>query len=248
MDGISINQTKFVNSLRIKKYRYQHGLFIVEGDRGVTDLLTQSTPCRFLFALPEWFKKRSELCPPELRHVVNERELQKISALSTPNQVLGVFEMPVSNKEALWSGSLIFAFDKVRDPGNLGTILRIADWFALSGVLLSEESADPYNSKVVQSSMGSVGRVRHLRGDLKAFLEEAKQHSFQVVAADLGGEVLQAGPPSKASVVLFGNEAHGISPDLEPFIDYRLSIAGYGQAESLNLSVAAGIFAWALKA
>jgi RNA methyltransferase, TrmH family len=239
---LSKTYTKYIQGLHNKKHRDKHGSFIAEGSKVVMDLLkSQKIVCETLLGDASWLKDNE----PQIRkyfagelHTIEDYELEKISALNTPNHVLGVFKklkpvpIQVRNK-------IILALDTIQDPGNLGTIIRIADWFGLSAIVCSETCADLYNPKVVQSTMGSMGRVDVLYQDLTEWLEKNKE--TPVYAASLEGKNIDELREVNEAIIIIGNESKGISDEVMQMAHERITIPKIGGAESLNAAVAAGI-------
>ena len=232
---VSKNQIKRITSLQQKKYRKQEQLFFVEGVKGVQELLASN------FELVELFTTNSELFTVDKSKVcaITEVELQKISALTTPNVCLALFKIPsaVSFEET----GLIVALDDVRDPGNLGTIIRLCDWFGIKTLYCSEESVDVYNPKVVQATMGSISRVNVVYGNLEKLLSETKLPVFGTFMD--GKNIYKEQLPSEGIIVM-GNEANGISKPIENLISQRIAIPRFGDlqaTESLNVATATAI-------
>lgn len=244
---LSASQQKFVTSLHVKKYRQKYRKFIVEGDKLVAELLAQQRiGVSAVYGLDTWAETRAALLGPHQTKfvAVTMAELKKISALTTPNQVLAVADMPAdSDAPSGAPAGKAFYLDGIQDPGNMGTILRIADWFGLRPVYCSPDSVDPYSPKVVQAGMGAVLRVPVIETTLEAVLDAAP--GLPVLGADMdGADVFQA-PLPRQGLLIIGNEGKGISAGAAARISARVSIprpAG-GAAESLNAAVAAGILA-----
>ncbi len=229
---------KYIQSLGHKKFRDEEGVFIAEGPKLVAELL-QACPDRItgLYALPEWIGQHAHAGPAAVE--VQPHELEKITQLATPNQVLAVvkqFDPPAS---APVRGQLVLALDTIQDPGNLGTIIRIADWFGIRQIVCSRDCADCYNPKVVQSTMGSISRVGILYTDLEKWLSGEGQPV--IYAAALEGQDVNAVGHVKEGVLVIGNESKGISPQVFEKVTHRITIPRIGQAESLNAAVATGI-------
>ncbi|MFM7153090.1 MAG: TrmH family RNA methyltransferase [Bacteroidota bacterium] len=241
------NQIRLISSLELKKYRQANGLFVVEGEKMVSELLLQDRiAVAGIRGTAVWAERH-----PELRQLaggkyqeVSEQELKKISSLTTPNAVLAVAEIPGESPDfTLPRHHLCFYLDGIQDPGNMGAILRIADWFGFPAVYCFPESVDIYNSKVIQSSMGAVFRVRSWELPLDELLASAGD--IPVAGAVFNGEnALEADFPAFGLLVI-GNEGRGISEKTESMLTHRLTIPRHpdGGAESLNASVAAGILA-----
>ncbi len=241
------NQIRLINSLEVKKYRQANGLFVVEGEKMVAELLRQNRiTVTAVWGTEVWAVRHPDLrlLAGEKYQEVNESGLKKISALTTPNAVLALAEIPGELPDCtLPRNQLCFYLDGIQDPGNMGAILRIADWFGFPAVYCSPESVDIYNSKVVQASMGAVLRVRSWELPLDQLL--ASTGEIPVAGAVLNGEnALDVDLPVSGLLVI-GNEGRGISEKTGGMLTRRLTIPRHpdGGAESLNASVAAGILA-----
>lgn len=239
---LSASQSKFLTALQVKKYRQKYRNFTVEGTKMVTELLTQSrVQTVALYALERWADDHAALLEPfrHIFHPVSESELKKISALTSPQQVLAVAEIP-STTPAPWSHGAFF-LDGIRDPGNLGTILRVADWFGFSAVFCSPDCADVFSPKVVQASMGAIFRVPVYEMELEAVLAIAP--GCAVLGAVLDGENAFGAFYSGSDLLVIGGEGSGMRPETEHRLTKRLTIlrALGSEAESLNAAVAAGI-------
>jgi TrmH family RNA methyltransferase len=248
---LSHNQLKHLRSLSVKKYRQEHGQFLIEGDKMVSELLGQSqVNIHAIFALEPWIEKNTRFLRPVSDRLfpVTESELGKISALSTPNQVLAVADLPNSACDFdLPKSDLCFYLDGIQDPGNMGSILRVADWFGFPAVYCSPDCVDVFSPKVVQSSMGAIFRVQSWELELAELSKESPE--IAVAGAVLDGEnVFELELPAKGLLVI-GNEGRGISAKNESLLTIRISIPRHpsGRAESLNAAVAAGILAAAFR-
>lgn len=230
---ISKSQIKLITSLQQKKYRNKTGLFVAEGPKLIGDLLASGVALHSIYAteVANNFGHEVEL--------ITTAELNKISSLKTANTMLAVFHIPKEAK--IEATGLILALDAVRDPGNLGTIIRLCDWFGVKQVVCGANTADCYNPKVVQATMGSIARVNVHYTDLSAYIKKAVAPVF---AAVMDGEnVYELSLPSNAIIVM-GNEANGISPEIEVLIDNKVTIPNFGNAasaESLNVATATAI-------
>jgi len=232
---VSKNQIKLISSLQQKKFRKQAQLFFVEGIKGVQELLDSN------FELHELFTTKADFLSIDKSkvHAITEAELKKMSALATPNSCLAVFKIPKAVSTV--QNGLILALDDVRDPGNLGTIIRLCDWFGIKTLFCSEESVDVYNPKVVQATMGSISRVNIVYGDLAQFLSETKLPIFGTFMD--GKNIYKATLPSEGIIVM-GNEANGISKTIENLVSERIAIPRFGDlqtTESLNVATATAI-------
>ncbi len=240
---LSKTHTKYIQSLQHKKLRDETGLFIAEGPKVVMDLLnSRKFVCKEIFALNNWLQEQSKqlsLLKDTVITAVEDYELQKISALSTAHAVVAVFEKrkPVYKIETALKITLVL--DTIQDPGNLGTIIRIADWFGIENIVCSVGCADMYNAKVVQSTMGSLGRVNVIYTDLIDWLDE--NSNVKIYSASLEGEDVKTVGKLKEGILIIGNEANGVSDEVMNLVSEKINIPRIGEAESLNAAVAAGI-------
>ncbi len=233
---LSKNELKYIQSLCHKKQREAEGLFIAEGDKLVSELMNSHYAVRKVYALEEW-AMRQEMANKEIV-VVSPAELQKISLLQSPNQVLALVEQPAATGLPSVAGTFTLIADGIQDPGNFGTIIRIADWFGINQLVASEDTVELYNPKVIQATMGSFIRVNVQYGSLAGYL---KNCSVPVFGAVLDGRDMYGQPPVKEAVLVIGNEGKGIRESIQPYITYPVTIPRTGGAESLNAAVAAGI-------
>ena len=240
---LSKTHTKYIQSLLHKKQRDELGLFVAEGPKVVTDLLeSRKFVCKEIFALQEWLTE-NERSISILKDVsiteVKDFELQKISALSTAHNVLAVFEKRKQSFNIETTGKITLALDTIQDPGNLGTIIRIADWFAVTDIVCSAGCADMYNAKVVQSTMGSLGRVNVVYTDLNQWLQQ--NDKVKIYSASLEGNDINTIGKLTEGIIIIGNEAHGVSDEVMNLVNEKITIPRIGEAESLNAAVATGI-------
>lgn len=242
---LSKNQIKNVRALSLKKNRDEQRLFVAEGEKIVDDLLPFLV-CRSLFATKQWALEHSTLTIPEFVIVDGLDEMKKISFLTTPTPVLAVFEQPelVLNVPTL-NKELILVLDEVQNPGNLGTIVRIADWFGINHVVCSHTTADIFSPKTVQATMGALARVKVHYVDLSAFLNLYKTLDIPIYGTFLDGENIYKTHLSRVGAIVFGNEGKGISAEVAKFISSCLLIPNYPAdsktSDSLNVSVATAI-------
>lgn len=232
---VSKNQIKTITSLQQKKYRKQQNLFFAEGIKVVQELLNSNFELHQLFTTRDIF----EGIPDSKITHITEAELKKISALTTPNACLGLFALP--EEKPVPDSGLIVALDDVRDPGNLGTIIRLCDWFGIAHLVCSEMCVDAYNTKVVQATMGSLARVNVVYTDLPAFLAKT---SLPVFGTFMDGENIYENALPQEGIIVLGNEANGISAGVEELASHRIAIPRFGslqQTESLNVATAAAI-------
>lgn len=246
---LSKTQVKYIQSLSHKKFRDEEGVFIAEGPKIVAEILKEKpSAVRYIYAVKNWHETNENLVKnigTESLNEVSEKELEKISSLNTPNQVFAIIKKLPVQQNIDCKIQLVIALDEIQDPGNLGTIIRIADWFGIKHIICSKNCADVYNSKVVQSTMGSIIRVNVMYTDLEDFLN--KQKGIEIMAAALEGIPVQKIKEGKNGVLLIGNESKGISKELLSFASTKITIPQIGKAESLNAAVATGIILSHLK-
>ena len=240
---LSKNQIKWVHSLELKKNRRKDGLFVAEGPKVVGDLLRAGYVARSIFSTTE--RPNAQL--------ITDDELRKLSFLQHPQEVLAVFETPHNSSLFTLHGeadsslftlnsSLSLALDGVQDPGNLGTIIRIADWFGIQTIYCSEDTADCYNPKVVQATMGSLAHVHIIYNDLEALLQSVHCPIYGTL---LDGQNIYQQQLSNEGIIVMGNEGNGISPAIRQLVTHKLLIPNYNTAgetaESLNVAIATAI-------
>jgi TrmH family RNA methyltransferase len=240
---ISKNKIKLINSLSQKKFRDETGLFVAEGTKLVFDL-AQVFPCSVLVTTPEWLHEHESLKADEVIEV-NSVELAKISNQKSPQGVLAVFAKPVYKLDTdELTQKLSLALDDIQDPGNLGTIIRIADWFGITDIFCSEHSADAFNTKTVQATMGALARVRVHTVDLVEFLQLCIG-KLPVYGTFMNGQNIYNKSLTQHGIIVMGNEGNGISAEIEKLVTRKLLIPNYpiGQvtSESLNVGVATAL-------
>ena len=233
---------KYIQSLAHKKLRDEHGVFIAEGPKVVAELLhSNKFPYKIICGLQSWMDDNAVLLrniSAEDKIEINESELERISLLQTPNKVMAVFYKKENELTDL-KNNFSLMLDEIQDPGNMGTIIRTADWFGIKNIICSNECADCYNPKVVQASMGSLGRVNIIYTQLEEFIHENK--GISIYAATLTGKYLSSFTKLKEGIILIGNESKGVKENLLRLAAEQITIPKYGEAESLNAGVAAGI-------
>ena len=232
---LSKNQIKLITSLQQKKQRFAHQLFFAEGIKGIQELLASNFELVHLYTTQNDFDEVSN----DKKVLLDEDELKKITALATPNTCLAVFKIP--NEKKIIESGLILALDSIRDPGNLGTILRLCDWFGIGQLICSKETVDIYNPKVVQATMGSIARVNVNYIDLETFISQTQLPVFGTFMD--GTNIYKTDLPHEG-IIIMGNEANGISPEIEKLIKNRLTIPRFGtlqKTESLNVATATAI-------
>ena len=227
------NKIKFIRSLASKKERYSQRLFIIEGEKLIGEALKSGIVIEEIIGLEDFKSNYNS----DLFSMASKKEMERISLMKKAPGILALAKFMDWGELKLDRGKFI-ALDRINDPGNLGTIIRIADWFGIDGIICSNESVDVYNEKVVQSSMGSIVRIPLYYEDLSAIL---KKCSLPKLAAAMEGDDFASFSFPASGILLMGSESHGISEELLPLIDHQITINRIGSAESLNVGVAAGI-------
>ncbi len=236
------SKVKYIQSLSHKKHRDSDKVFIAEGPKIINELLNEPAfePVE-LFALRTWIESSAANHLPVME--IDEQQLERISFLTSPNQVLGIFKMPAS-AEFEPEGKISILLSGIQDPGNMGTIIRCADWFGIEQVVCSTDCVDVFNPKVVQSTMGSIARVKVIYQPLGETLR--KHPNIRVLAATLNGKDVKKLEPVSEAMLLIGNESKGIPDELLQLPHEKITIAKKGQAESLNAAVATAIILHAI--
>lgn len=240
--ALSKNKIKYIRSLEQKKTRKEESVFLAEGPKLIGDLLPYFH-CRLIAATPQWIKDNPNLRADEIIEATPE-ELSRASLLKTPQHVLALFEQPqhTLNAEAI-SQKLTIALDDIQDPGNLGTIIRLADWFGIENIICSSNTVDVYNPKAIQATMGAIARVKvhytHLTDFIKTLGETPIFGTF------LEGENIYNQPLPNHGIIIMGNEGNGISKEIEEWVNHKLYIPNYpqerGTSESLNVAIATAV-------
>jgi RNA methyltransferase, TrmH family len=247
---LSRNKIKYLSSLKIKKFRNAHQQFVVEGDKIIQELVqNKSHVIRHLIGTPAWFAGNSVMPSPFIQEIseTNAADIKRISSLETPPEVLALLDIaqPILDRGEVLS-SISIALDTIQDPGNLGTILRTADWFGIRNVFCNDACADCFNPKVVQASMGALFNVKVHYVSLPEFLAElTSQPGFGIYGTFMDGQPLNACKPEQPCIVVFGNESRGISGSVASCIRHRITIPPGGSihrhVESLNVSAAVAV-------
>ncbi|WP_040281516.1 TrmH family RNA methyltransferase [Psychroserpens damuponensis] len=222
---------KLITSLKQKKFRQQEQLFVVEGIKGINEFLNSSFELHILFSTETIFNAEMIL--------ISDKELQKISSLKSPNTAVAIFKIPKRTNTI--AQGLVLALDDVRDPGNLGTIIRLCDWFGIKQLVCSNATVDCYNSKVVQATMGSLARIDIQYVDLEAYL---KAYQEDVFGTFMDGNNIYLETLPNSGIIVMGNEANGISKTIEKRVTKKISIPRFGDVqatESLNVATATSI-------
>lgn len=239
---LSKNKIKYIHSLEQKKVRKEEGVFLAEGPKLVGDLLGHFR-CRFLAATPAWLGEHPFVASDEVVSVDAE-DLKRASLLKTPQQVLAVFEQPdYELHKDVAANSLCLALDDIQDPGNLGTIVRLADWFGIEHIICSQNTVDVYNPKTVQATMGGIARVKVHYTSLPDFIRSLGD--VPVFGTFLDGKNMYEQPLSANGLIVMGNEGNGIGKEVEALINRKLYIPNYPQgqetSESLNVAIATAV-------
>ena len=237
------NKQKLLKSLQLKKYRKEEQSFFVEGEKSVLELIKSDFEIIEVFATKTFIDKhKSRLEDAKLKYSENpDKILQQAGSYKSNNTVIALVKQRPDNIYQRNDKSYTLVLDDVRDPGNLGTIIRIADWYGIKNIICSTESADIYNPKVIQASMGSFSRIRVHYCNLEEFLKEQKENNESIYGAFLDGENIHKTSFDKNGFIVMGNESNGIRKCLEPYISKKISIPNYGNAESLNVGVATAV-------
>ncbi len=241
MMSLSKAKIKYIQSLKDKKYRLEYKTFVAEGNKMVGELLDNMT-CQLLVATPEYIRSANLKNVEEVIDVTDD-DLSRASFLKTPQQVLGVFYQPEYDSDIDLSNQLVLALDGIQDPGNLGTIMRLADWYGIQYIFCSPDTVDIYNPKTVQATMGALARVKVLYTDLTDFL--GKQGGIPTYGTLLDGENIYDKQLSNNGIIIMGNEGNGIRPEIRNLINQKLYIPNYPlgreTSESLNVAIATAI-------
>jgi len=233
---ISKNQLKLLRALNQKKQRKAHGLFLVEGEKNVLELIDSTLVVKQIFATSEFLDQNPQLMSRFECIEASLDELTKASSLVSNNAAVAVVEIP--SVTAPKAEGLMIALDGVSDPGNLGTIIRVADWYGIKHIVASSDCADPYNPKTIRATMGSFGRVQVSQLDLPAYLAGS---GLPIYGAFLAGESVHSTDFQSEGILLMGSESHGVREEAEKLVTHKITIPAFGGAESLNVAMATGI-------
>jgi len=249
--ALSKNTVKYIKSLQAKKFRQKYNNFVLEGDKIAREILQQETlEIEACYAIAPWIEANRSLLQrfSDKIHTIDEADLKKISGLTTPNQVLVIAKQPqIKLDSSELQQNLTLYLDAIQDPGNMGTIIRIADWFGLPYVFCSRDCADVFSPKVVQATMGALLRVKTL--EIKLIDLQKQTSDLPVLGAVLNGVNIFSAKLPREGILVIGNESQGISQEIEALLTHRIAIppAASGGAESLNAAVATGIIVALLK-
>ncbi len=240
---ISRNKQKLIKSLQIKKYRKLHQMFLVEGAINVKELLESDFKIEHLFVTSHFFEENESIIKSSFANFeyADEKELTEAGTLESNNAALAIVKMKEERPLKVNKGEFILILDEVRDPGNLGTLIRIADWYGISKIICSEQCAEHYNPKVISATKGSFIRVNMYYCDLQIYLKELNIAGIKVFGAFLNGDNIHKVNFPETGAILLGNEASGINKELEGYVTDKITIPRFGGAESLNVAVASAV-------
>ncbi len=233
-------EAKKIKSLHLKKNRKEEGLFLVEGEKSILELLSSDFEIQKIYITHELLEKHKEVFGPakHLIELISVGEIEKMSSLEFNNTGIAVVKQKENHAFEIHDTDIVLALDDIRDPGNLGTIIRTADWYGVTKIVCSPTTAEFYNMKTISATMGSFTRVQIFYTELSDFL---KQINLPIVGALLDGDNAHRFSYPKSGILLMGNESNGISESLIPLISHKVTIPKYGSAESLNVGIATGI-------
>ncbi len=229
---------KLIKSLHEKKYRNEYGLFLVEGEKSVKELLQSDFKIDHLLTTKEFYEENYRDFKDFPHDIVEKAEIEKVSSLESNDSVLAVVFQKENNSFEINNDEIVLALDDIRDPGNLGTIIRIADWYGIKKIVASESTVDQYNNKAVSATKGSFTRVSMFYTDLEKFLENTKT---PVLGTFMNGENVHKFNFPKGGILIMGNESNGISKNIEKYITTKITIPSFGNTESLNVSIATAV-------
>ncbi|MEN8122032.1 MAG: RNA methyltransferase [Bacteroidota bacterium] len=247
---ISKAKIKLIQSLKYKKNRDKHGLFVAEGKKTIEELLETKLSAVEIFGTQKVLSQLAIQKEITITEASNS-EIKKITHLSTPTEIVGLFRIPENDLTNSFRTNFVLVLDGVQDPGNLGTIIRLADWYNIKSIVCSENSVDAYNPKVIQSTMGSIFRVKVYYTDLLPFIEQAKRNEFTLYGSFMNGESIYTKSFDEKKMLIMGNEGKGISSEIEKLMDKKISIPTFFNEgdgpESLNVAIASAIIVSEMK-
>lgn len=241
---LSKSKVKYIHSLELKKHRNEQNAFVAEGNKLVADMMF-AFECELILAKPSWMATQGDIPAAELL-VADDDDIRKASFLKNPQDVLAIFKHPAwPLSEADPSSSLVLALDGIQDPGNLGTIIRLADWFGIEHIVCSSDTADAFSPKAVQATMGGLAHVKVHYTELKNYLETQSGKGIPLFGTFLDGENMYTKELSGNGIIVMGNEGNGIRPDIEKLINEKLYIPSFPAeretSESLNVAIATAV-------
>lgn len=234
---ISKTTVKFIKSLQIKKLRQKYEQFLVEGEKSIAELLKSHFEVIKILATKQWIEENRVIMHQFDIEEISEKELLEISSHQSPQKVLAIVKIPNQIAE-INSKQLVLGLDEIQDPGNLGTIIRIADWYGISQIICSKGCTDVYNPKCINATMGSFLRVKVAYQDL---LQTAQNNQLPIIVATLEGNSIHGAKMPQNGLLIVGNEGHGIDPEIIKNADYNYFIPRFGKAESLNAAISIAI-------
>jgi TrmH family RNA methyltransferase len=238
----SKQQQKYVQSLQIKKYRQEHQRFLVEGAKSVQELLKSDLETELLLCTPKFFIENEKLLKKISVEQISQTELEKLGTMQSNDAALAVVKMRKSEVLIAQENEFVLVLDDIRDPGNLGTILRIADWYGIKKVICSDSTVDFYNPKVVAASMGSFTRIKTYYSEISVYFENInKKENIEIIGTFLNSENVHHFEFPKSGYIVLGNESNGISAEVEKIITKKITIPRFGEAESLNVGIATAV-------
>lgn len=238
----SKQQQKYVQSLQIKKYRQEHQRFLVEGAKSVQELLKSDLETELLLCTPKFFIENEKTFKKISVEQISQTELEKLGTLQSNDSALAVVKMRENTPLIADADEFALVLDDIRDPGNLGTILRIADWYGIKKVICSETSVGFYNPKVVAASMGSFSRIRVYCSDISEYFENiVKNKNTEIIGTFLNSENVHRFDFPSSGYIVLGNESNGIGAEVEKLITKKITIPRFGEAESLNVGIATAV-------
>ncbi len=237
---ITKNQIKYINSLQQKKFRIEHQSFVVEGAKSVLELLKSDFEIELLFVTDDFFEENQTLLQSQTLafEIIKSGDIEKVGSFSSNNAALAVVKTKKNTELLISENEFALILDDVRDPGNLGTIIRIADWYGITKIICSNSTVDFYNPKVINSTMGSFTRIGLYYTDIEQFI---KKQTTNIYGTLLSGENIHRTNFSKSGFIVIGNEANGISEEIEKLITHKITIPRFGGAESLNAGIATAV-------
>lgn len=229
---------KLIKSLHEKKYRNKYGLFIVEGEKSVKELLQSDFKIDHILTTKDFYKANSKSFKDITHDIVEKDEIEKVSSLESNDSVLAVVFQKENQEFEINANEIVLALDDIRDPGNLGTIIRIADWYGIKKIIASESTVDQYNNKTISASKGSFARIQMFYSNLEKFLHDVKT---PILGTFMKGKNVHTFDFPKGGILVMGNESNGVSKDIEKHITEKITIPSFGETESLNVGIATAV-------
>jgi TrmH family RNA methyltransferase len=234
-------QQKYVQSLQIKKYRQEHQAFLVEGAKSVLELMDSDFEIELLLCTSKFFVENEKKFKKISVDQISQPELEKISTLQSNDSAVAIAKMRTNEHLTATNDEFVLVLDDIRDPGNLGTILRIADWYGIKKIICSDTTVDFYNPKVIAASMGSFTRIQAYYTNLQTYFQQISNQQAAIIGTFLNHQNLHQFSFPQAGYIVLGNESNGIGETIEKFVTDKVTIPRFGQAESLNVGIATAI-------